>query len=1440
MDKGSARSVLREIRTLYAVGTLNGLTDADLIERFLARGGDDAEDAFAALVHRHGPTVLGVCQRMLPASHDMEDVFQATFLVLARRAASIGRRERLANWLYGVAVRIAKDARRRSARMRTAERRLMDVSRLEAEPPDDRDDLLPLLDEELSRLPNRYRSALVAGELEGKSRRDAARELGIPEGTLSTHLARGRKLLRERLRRRGVNLGVGPIAGFSRPLVQHAIPERLIGQAVRAAMAISSGATAAVPLAVSTLAERVLKMMFLARLTLVVAAVMAAAAGALAVAILVLPATAAAPQSPVPREPGPDDLPGRVVDKTGKGVAGVEIWAMDGLWWTPNTVAKTTTDAQGRFMVPWAQSRRRQRGADNFSLLARGRDGSIGWQHPVWLNSADGKGAEIELYPVGDVRGRLTDQGARPIAGVEVAPLHITRSNAHGIRLSPETAALFRTTTGADGSFVLKGIPQGAGISATIAAPAFGAPTVHWDTSQAVTIALDGRLGRINGRLELPDPRGLAPGLPIWLHRSPRPDHSPPGHFELAYNGNTTADKDGRFQFDGLPPGRYVVGGQFERDGLAATNSEDEVEVGPGAVASLEIPLQRLPMISGRVVDARTGKGIAGVRLESLWRELGRNLIVGEATTDAEGRYRIPARPGKIVIQPDQVPPSYLGPWEADYPILETKADLTWPDIKFSAATTIHGIVVTESGQPVGGAEVYLLAPERTRVRYPEPLRAGPDGAFRFDQVDPEAKLALWARAGDATTNGSVVVRPRELKGKVSLAVDSRYTVRIRGLVTDGRGRRVSGAKVTLWWHQTYRGGQGDLNRIVLGPISALESTTTRENGWFLFRGLWPDLSYHVEIAARGQGEAEGPKVTGRAGETHDLGKIILGEIDGYLAGRVVGSDGRPIVGAAVFNRGDRPQPIATSTDPEGRFRLEGVFPGTRFAFARKDGYRFTGVKVPDDTEGLTITLLKSGEPPPAWRPGDGPSYDQQRAFARRILIRLWEQYKADAEKNGAYQCLEHMAEIDPDLAMQWSTEKDHAYDDQVRHAQARTLADTDATRALALLNQRADTASQGVLQTLAERFAESDPKKALRFADEAASQSRGLNQPDRTLAMARAGAVLVRLGRADVGRKLIDDAARDAAQLPAAKWAGVCRARTARILAPYDVDRAFAMIEPLKVAEPDWWQTSRAAIAAAIGRSDTGRAIALVDTVGDRGLDQERARTAIAYAIGADRPDEAIKIIEGIERRQWASSWQAGAFGWLAVALAPRDPARANALIDRALNLMIDDQDWIRSGDEMTVAARVAARAHRIGYPDMEGVIMRVMAARSGGLRQVAGDRAGFVEGLATAAIHLALIDPGAARIVLEQLEERPGLAPASLPRTRPSWLMAWALVDLEKAQTIFEAELAAFEREKRQGLGSEGFLETAELLIAPPDRREDVFYSRSGGGYWRPGEEP
>ena len=174
--------------------------DRDLLARFVA---SRDEEAFAEIVQRHGPMVLAVCRRVTGRPHDAEDAFQAAFLVLARRAGHVGRPELLANWLYGVACRTALEAR--AARRRAEDRVVPAAPEPTAPPPpDDVTDLRRVIDEELSQLPDKYRTAVVLCDLEGLPRAAAAARMGIPEGTLSSRLAHARKVLAERLARRGV------------------------------------------------------------------------------------------------------------------------------------------------------------------------------------------------------------------------------------------------------------------------------------------------------------------------------------------------------------------------------------------------------------------------------------------------------------------------------------------------------------------------------------------------------------------------------------------------------------------------------------------------------------------------------------------------------------------------------------------------------------------------------------------------------------------------------------------------------------------------------------------------------------------------------------------------------------------------------------------------------------------------------------------------------------------------------------------------------------------------------------------------------------------------------------------------------------------------------------------------------------------------------------
>src|SRR6516165_6419960 len=182
------------------------LTDGQLLDRFLARR-DEA--AFAALVRRHGPMVLGVCRRVLRNQADAEDAFQATFLVLVRKAAAI-RSQNVGSWLYGVAHNTALKALAMNRKRRTKEREVGSVPRTRTAEPGGCE-LRALLDAELSRLPDRYRAPLVLCDLEGKTIKEAARHLGWPQGTAATRLARGRTLLARRLAKHGLIVSAGMV-----------------------------------------------------------------------------------------------------------------------------------------------------------------------------------------------------------------------------------------------------------------------------------------------------------------------------------------------------------------------------------------------------------------------------------------------------------------------------------------------------------------------------------------------------------------------------------------------------------------------------------------------------------------------------------------------------------------------------------------------------------------------------------------------------------------------------------------------------------------------------------------------------------------------------------------------------------------------------------------------------------------------------------------------------------------------------------------------------------------------------------------------------------------------------------------------------------------------------------------------------------------------------
>ena len=335
MARPAPGSVVQQLGALFEVGAAAGLSDRQLLERYDARGRDPAgEAAFAVLVGRHGPMVLGICRQILGDVQHAEDVFQAVFIVLAQKARSIRDPDLLGNWLYGVATRMARRARQQVARRRRAEGDTMGGSGMGmgrcpgAEPTADR----PAIDREqaealhgeIARLPRSFRLPVVLYYFEGLTLDEAARRLRCPAGTVHSRLARARVRLLRALTRRGVVLSSAALAtALGSRHASACISSSLCLTTTRAAINFAAGPAAGVGLSASAaaLAREMLQSMLLDRLKLTalcLLALVAAGAGYLSPPVAA-PALASQGARPTPEAARPLDLEARATRKTTAG-----------------------------------------------------------------------------------------------------------------------------------------------------------------------------------------------------------------------------------------------------------------------------------------------------------------------------------------------------------------------------------------------------------------------------------------------------------------------------------------------------------------------------------------------------------------------------------------------------------------------------------------------------------------------------------------------------------------------------------------------------------------------------------------------------------------------------------------------------------------------------------------------------------------------------------------------------------------------------------------------------------------------------------------------------------------------------------------------------------------------------------------------------------------
>jgi len=1158
--------------------------------------------------------------------------------------------------------------------------------------------------------------------------------------------------------------------------------------------------------------------------------------------------------SAVQADDGDAVISGVVMDAADQPVAGATVWLLGGQWDDEvlQRRAEATTDQNGRFAFRQFTADelfKPARGEQLPGLMARDERRRLGWADN--LRTPNAKNARLKLHEVADFHGELLGPSGKPIAGATVRPhrlsaLSIRDRGFDSISLAADLAREWQTKTAADGAFTLPNVPVDGSLTATIVAAGYGNPKVRWDLDKNVSLRLE-RAGGIAGSIELPEGVDRPEKLTLDLRRQnePRDEEEP---FRLYYYTSAAVTDEGRFEFRDVPPGVYVV--SLQQYGQSPVYGEPTAPItvpAGGRVADVKLPLKRAVAVRGIAVDNRDKKPVKGVTLRFNTVESSvRRPYGADETTDENGRFAAYVRPGKLLIEPWLTPPGFL-PARGDDPPepIDAEHDIE-PIVEIERAVEVRGVVVDENRKPVPDAELHLIVPRRG-FRYDPPTmaRADASGAFVLKDVDPADNLPLRARSATAVTDGFVLLAPEQLLGPIRLVVGEADACHLVGRVLDESGRPLAHVRVGLSANRAY-----ESQRIPIRGLSTtvfVEAVFTDDGGHFVSGPLWPRDYYQASVMVDGYGRAESKRLVGKAGETIDVGAIVLRRNDGFVAGSIVDSSGKPVDGVTVFNSGDGLQPANMLTDATGRFRLQGLFGGPVYVFARKPGYRFTGLRTTSGTGDVELALLRDDEPPPngqpAALPGDATDREQ---LARWMLEQFW----AVARQNNKWLLIRYMARIDPDQAANWSAQLGGRYEGEVTIGLCERIEDLshdpnmrldvdDALAAIAGLN---DSRAVRLLIELAEQSLPRHREDSLRFSEEALLRVRKLQPPHRVYTTAQVGNLLTQLGRAEAGQKLLGEAADAAEQLTADGAAAFARGMVARELARYDLPRAKKLIGPIsaeagKARYLSW-------LAEALAERELNQALALVAQIrGDSNAESlaNQTRMKIAYRVAAARPDDALRVVEAMEG-YGAEKFRAEALGLLAVQIAPSDRRLAYKLIDRSLAIYLDKPEEFRSwgnyGGRPVLAAWVARQARAIGYPDMHSVVMRVLATRP--TQREEYDPLRRLEATVAAAWILAFSDPQTARDLLQAVEPFDDLiGSGSSVIHRGEWLNAWALADPEHAKEVFEEELAAAVRGNADfDLQRAGLLRAAEMLSQPQSQWPRHLLINFGP-FWLPGED-
>jgi RNA polymerase sigma factor (sigma-70 family) len=954
MSRSALAAGVRYLRQVVASQCHPKDSDERLLHAFVM---SRDETAFAALVRRYGSMVGGVCRRVLGHQQDAEDAFQATFLVLAQNAARLRKKTALASFLHGTAYRISLNAKRTAARRRKHEGQA--PARPFLDPIDELSwrEVRALVDEEVARLPEKYRSAFILCCLEGVSQEEAAQRLGLKEGTVSSRLTRARKQLAKQLSRRGVELAAVLTAMGLATHSASALPVGLMATTIETALRAASGEklTGIVSASVALLVKDMAQAMMLSKMKLAATIVLAAMLGGAGLWYSAKPQAAAEPPNTPAQPPaharirsaresqkpvGSLILRGRVLGPDNKPVAGAKLylphWSRDRQQKHGDVavVQRGNTDKDGRFRLELPRTEIQP--DQDFSLLAAADGFGLAW---VGLPQKEAVG-ELTLWLVNDVpiRGRLLTTEGKPIAGVTVTVAGILaferlddflrafqRDMRHAVEemgarrlLLPLNSVLRVKPTDKDGRFEITGI----GVERIAGLEMNSAAGIE-DVMLAVT-----REGF--------DAKSYLKGL----LREPR---------------------------DGPPPAFF--GPSFEH--IVQRDEANQVIEGTVREARSGKPVSGVTITTGPAMAA-TDSSLAGVALV-LGRKLSEaNVGVITAVTDERGHYRLAAK---------RKQPNY---W------LEIRAAGDLPLIGFglvvnASAVSARGPIRADVEMRRGGVVTGRVYDKATGKGVPSKVRFEPLPENKSDGLEFYKKRNdLWAETGaDGRFRLVTIPGPGVLTARISdtlrkidgvwidpykqAKLDAADRPRIKMNDPSDPHRGVLTAAGVLYLESFHackvldaKEGSAIFCDLALNPVNTLtvqlqdaegkplsgaaaigvsdqtKNMVPLQSATCKIYALDPTKPRQVAFLHAERKLAALVKLRGDEKESMTV-RLALG---GVLTGRALDEEGHPVAGAEVlvfyamseshYKMGFLLGDLLPRTDKEGRFRLEGIVPGLK------------------------------------------------------------------------------------------------------------------------------------------------------------------------------------------------------------------------------------------------------------------------------------------------------------------------------------------------------------------------------------------------------------------------------------------------------------------------------------------------------------------------------